>query len=279
MTLNDLKNELSALGFERDIAIDRALVFSVRRALSSIYTERSVYNSISIEHCPVMPTLVCKSFTHIPQKTESFNLKGSAFSFLVSGSGFFAVEENGVRTEYEFSSALYLWRIFISGEATLSFFGDFSFEVINLSVFEYIRSKNENELFAYGEPFEYDMTKLTDDFHSFVSIPTDEHGREISGALMRSGTLIIPWGYRGRINAVYKIAPPQVSENSPDEEIPVPKEIEHLVPLLSAAYYWADDAPDKAEYYLALYKDAMKMTKEFNTRALENKYNNVTGWV
>ena len=278
MTLNDLKNELSALGFERDIAIDKALTFCVRRALSTIYTERGVYNSISIEHRPVMPTLVCKSFTHTPGKTESFNLKGRAFSFSVSGSGFFAIEENGVRTEHEFSSALYLWRIFISNEATLSFFGDFAFEVINLSVFEYIRSKDENELFAYGEPFEYDMRQLTDDFNSFTSMPTDENGREISGILMRSSMLIIPWGYRGRINLVYKAAPPQVSEDTPDEEIPISRETEHLVPLLSAAYYWADDAPDKAEYYLALYKDAMKMAKEFNTRALGSGYNNVTRW-
>ncbi len=278
MTLNDLKNELSALGFERDISIDKALTFSVRRALSTIYTERSVYNSISIEHRPIMPTLVCKSFTHIPGETESFKLKGSAFSFSVSGSGFFTVEENGVRTEYEFSSALYLWRFFMSGEAILSFYGDFSFEVINLSVFEYLRSKNENDLFAYGEPFEYDMKKLADDFHSFVSMPTDECGREISGIVMRSATLIIPWGYRGKVNVIYKVTPPHVSENTPNEEIPISREIEHLVPLLSAAYYWADDAPDKAEYYLALYKDAMKMVKTFNTRAMWSGYNNITRW-
>lgn len=278
MTLNDLKNELSVLGFERDIAIDKALTLSVRRALATIYTERGVYNSVSIEHRPVMPTLICKSFTHAPKRTESFNLKGRAVSFSVSGSGIFSVEENGVRTEREFSSSLYLWRIFISGEATLSFFGEFSFEVINLSVFEHVRSENEKELFAYGEPFEYDMTKLTDDFHSFLSMPTDERGREIRGAIMRSGTLIIPWGYRGRINIVYKVASPEISEDTPDKEIPISREIEHLVPLLSAAYYWADDAPDKAEYYLALYRDAMKTLKQFNTRAIGGGYSDVTGW-
>jgi len=278
MTLNDLKNELSVLGFEREISIDKNLVLSIRRAISTIYTERGVYSSVSIEHRPVIPNLVCKSFTHIPEKVESFTLKGRAVSFSVSGSGFFSVEENGTRTEHEFSSPLYLWRIFISGEAKLSFYGDFAFEVINLSVFENIRSEKEKELFSYGEPFEYDMTDMCEDFHSFAALPTDENGREIPGALMRSGMLIVPWGYRGRINIVYKSSAPYVSENEPDKDIPVPRETEHLIPLLAAAYYWADDAPDKAEYYLSLYKDSLKAVKQFDTRLLGGGYRNVTRW-
>lgn len=278
MTLNDLKYELSALGFEREIAIDKALVISVRRAISTIYTERGVYDSFAIEHRPAIPTLISSSFTHLPTKTEIFNLKGRAVSFSVSGSGFFSIEENGVRTEHEFSSALYLWRFFISGEATITFFGDYSYEVINLSVFENIRSDSKEELFAYGEPFEYDMYSLRGDFHSFVSLPTDEYGREISGAVLRSGTMIIPWGYRGRINVVYKAAAPEISEDAPTKEIPIPKEIEHLVPLLSAAYYWIDDAPEKAEYYLGLYKDSLRAVKEFDSRIVGGGYRNVTRW-
>ena len=278
MTLNDFKNELSALGFEREIAIDKSLVLSVRRAISTIYTERGVYNSFAIEHYPVMPTLVCKSFTHIPKKTESFSLKGRAISFSVSGTGFFTIEEKGVLTEYEFSSPFYLWRIFISGEATVTFFGEYSFEVISLSVFENIRSENKEELFSYGEPFEYDMSALRGDFHSFASLPTDNQGREIAGAVMRSGKLIIPWGYRGRINIVYKSSAPLVSEDTPNAEIPIPKEVEHLVPLLASAYYWADDAPDKAEYYLSLYKDSMRAVKQFDTRLIGGGYQNVTRW-
>ena len=278
MTLNDLKNELSVLGFEREINIDKSLLYSVRRALATIYVERGVYNSFSIEHRPILPTLVCKFFTHTPGKSESFNLNGKAFSFSVSGSGSFTVSENGSQKEREFSSRLHLWRIFISKEATVTFHGNHSYTVTNLCLFENTRCDNEEELFEYGEPFEYDMLSLRDDFHSFVSMPTDEYGNEIDGAVMRSGKLIIPWDYRGRINLIYKVAPPDVSIDTPNAQIPVPKETEHLIPLLAAAYYWADDAPDMAEYYLGMYKDSMKAVKQFDTRSVGGGYRNVTGW-
>ena len=278
MTLNDLKEELSALGFEREIELDKNLLFAVKRALATVYTERGVYNSILIEHYPVMPTLVCKSFTHSAENSETFKINGRAFSFSVSGNGSFAIEENGKRREYSFSSPLYLWRGFISGEATLTFFGEFSFEVFNIAVFDAVRSMNEEDLFSYGEPFEYKISELREDFHSFASLPKDSMGNTIKGAMLRTDRLIIPWGYRGRILLYYKAAAPKINPDSPDEEIPMTRESEHLIPLLTAAYYWADDAPDKAEYYLALYKEALRAVKQFDTRALGGGYDDVTGW-
>lgn len=278
MTLNDLKDELSALGFEREIDIDKNLVFAVKRALSTIYTERGVYNALSISHHPLMPTLVCKSLTHVPGKSENFTLIGKAYSFTVSGTGYFAINDAGIRTEHAFSSPLYLFKGFISGEATLTFFGDFSFEVFSIAAFETIRSEREEELFSYGEPFEYRMSEIRNDFHSFVALPTDSFGNEIKNSAARGDRLIIPWGYQGNINVIYKVKPPEVSADYPDRELALATEILHLVPLLSAAYYWADDAPDKAEYYLALYKEAMRSAKQFNTRRITSDYKDVTGW-
>ena len=278
MTLNDLKDEISSLGFEQEIDLDKSLVFAIRRSLCAIYTERSVYNTLSIEHRPTMPTLVCKSFVHDPETIETFKLCGRAYSFTVCGSGFFRIDENGTVSEHSFSSPLYLWRGFIDGEATITFFGEFSFEVINLAVFEKIASDREENLFSYGEPFEYKISDLRGDFHSFASMPTDAYGRDISGAMLRGNTLIIPWDYRGRINLVYKVKPPTVSIDLPNADIPIAREVEHLVALLAASYYWADDAPDKAEYYLMLYREAMKAVKQFDTRRIGGGYDDVTGW-
>jgi len=137
---------------------------------------------------------------------------------------------------------------------------------------------NEEDLFSYGEPFEYKISELREDFHSFASLPKDSMGNTIKGAMLRTDRLIIPWGYRGRILLYYKAAAPKINPDSPDEEIPMTRESEHLIPLLTAAYYWADDAPDKAEYYLALYKEALRAVKQFDTRALGGGYDDVTGW-
>jgi len=278
MTLNDLRDEISALGFEREIDIDKNLIFAVRRALATVYTERSVHNAFFVEHHPIMPTLVCKFFTHSPENTESFTLKGKAYSFAVSGTGFFSVEEDGARTEHSFSSPLYIWKGFIKNEATVRFFGEYAFDVFNVALFDALKSDSEDDLFYYGSPFEYNLSELRRDFHSFTSLPTDEHGQKIKGALLQGDKLIIPWGYRGKINLTYKVKAPEVSMNFAESEIGIAREVEHLIPLLSAAYYWADDAPDKAEYYLALYKDAMRSAKQFDTRNLGGGYDDVTGW-
>ena len=148
----------------------------------------------------------------------------------------------------------------------------------NIAVFDSVRSDREEDLFYYGAPFEYDLSELRRDFHSFTALPTDEYGREIRGAAVTGSKLSIPYGYRGRISLLYKSKAPDVDPDLPDSEIKTEREIEHLVPLLAASYYWADDAPDKAEYYLALYKDAMRAVKQFDTRRLGGGYNDVTRW-
>lgn len=279
MTLNDLKEEICALGFEKDIAIDKNLLFAIRRALSTVYTERGILSSFFIEHRLSRPTLIFDNLTHTEKSSESFLLSGKAYSFTVSGTGSFIVEENGVRKEYSFSSPLYLWRGFINGDATLTFFGEFTFEVFNLAVFKTVRSDKEDELFAYGEPFEYNLGTLRDDFYCIASAPTDENDMAIEGAMVRGNRLIVPWGYNGRIKITYKIKPPRISAESPSEEIEISEESRHLVALLASAYYWIDDAPEKAEFYLAMYKDTLKSVKEYDTRLIGSGYGNVTGWI
>ncbi len=278
MTLNDLREELSVLGFEREIDTDLSLVTAIRRALSTIYTERAVYNSISIEHQPIMPTLVCKNFVHNPNESEVFSINGAAYSFTISGKGGYKIQQGAVLTEHFFDSLSALQRGFISSKATITFFGALSFKVFNLAIFSENEFDDENKLFAYGEPFEYKLSKLKNDFHSFTSLPTDKNGNEINGVLLSGDSLFIPWEYRGKINLTYKVTPPRLSIDDPDSELFVPKEIEHLIPLLAASYYWLDDSPDKAEYYYKIYRESMTAIKRHDTRRLGGGYKNVTGW-
>ena len=278
MTLNDLKDEISALGFEREIETDKNLLFSIKRALAAVYSERGILNSFFIEHYPNIPNLVFERLTHCAESSETVAIHGKAYSFTVSGTGYFAIEENGVRREHSFSSPLYLWRGFINGDATITFFGEFSFEVFNLAVFESTRSDSAEDLFAYGEAFEYDLSKLKSDFYCIAALPTDEKDREITGVLVRGNRLLIPWGYEGRIKITYKLSAPEIKSDEPNAKIDVSAERERLIALLASAYYWADDAPEKADFYLAMYKDTLKSLKEHDTRALGGGYKNVTGW-
>ena len=278
MTLNDLKEELSAMGFENSIEADKNLILAVRRALATVYTERGVYKSFKMSHYPALPSLICKRLTHTPGETETFTLMGEAFSFSVFGSGAFSIISDGVKTVHEFDTLRYVWRGFISPSAVLEFFGDTPFSVMNLAVFEKKPAASEEKICVYGEPLEYSLSELVPDFHSFASLPTDISGKEIKGAILSSEKLLLPFSYQGEVNLSYKAAPPKISLDRMDEELMLPKETEHLTALLSAAYYWLDDDADKANFYLALYKDALKGVKQYDTRQLGGGYKNVTGW-
>ena len=119
MTLNDLKEDLSALGFERDIEIDKSLITAIRRALATVYTERGVYQKLTLEHFPKRPMLIFKSFTHKMNENESFNLTGAAYSFTVCGKGSYTIEANGINTVYNFDTPHSLCRGFIPSEANM----------------------------------------------------------------------------------------------------------------------------------------------------------------
>jgi hypothetical protein len=280
MTLNDLKNDISSLGFEREIALDNNFVNAVRRALATIYTERGVYKKITILHFPKRPHLILKSFTHKMNETVSFRISGHAYSFTVCGKGSYKVEENGVSTVHDFNTPHGFCCGFISSEATITFMGKYAYFVLNFAAFDEITSDNKESLFAYGEPFVYKMSEKCDDFHSFSSMATDEYGCEIRGASLYGETVEVPWNYDGAINLTYKAAAPKISIDSAQEDFFVPKESEHLISLLAASYYWLDDDTEKAEYYLLLYREALESARKYDTRRINGAgFQNVTGWI
>ena len=278
MTLNDLKDEISALGFESEISADKNFIIAVRRALRTIYTERSVYKTLTLEHYPTEPSLIFELLRHNPEKREEYLLKGEAYSFKTSGRGAFSITEGGKKTEHKFDTPTAVWRGFISSEAKIEFYGESRFAVISLATFSALSTLREEEIPLYSHPYEYRMKSLAPDFHSFSSLPLDAEEKEISGAHLLDEKLILPSGFSGRVNLTYKAAAPHVSLDNLGEELSLPSEIEHLVALLAAAYYWLDDDADKAEFYLSLYKDALRATRYNDTRRLGGGYRNVTGW-
>ncbi len=278
MTLNDLKEEICSLGFESEIEIGKGLLFAVRRALATIYNERGVYKSLCVYQNPERPNLLFKRLRHTAGSVETYELSGSAFSFTVSGIGGFSIEENGTKTIHNFDTQFHVWKGFINTGANISFFGELCFDVFDLTTFKERRYRSEEDIPVYGEPIEYRISDTVTDFLSFCELPRDESGGFIDGAALSADRMIIPYSYEGKIRLTYKSAPPAVNLDEPDRELSISKEIEHLVPLLSGAYYWLDDDEEKAQYYLSLYSSALSAVKKQSTRRLGGGYENVTGW-
>ena len=277
MTLNEIKKEVAHLGFESEGAIDSSIESAVRRALATVYTEHGARALGWIYQSSPTPKRHIPMISHRAEVDDVIPLDGGTYAFVVCGAGSFEVKDaGGTRTQgFDTQSAYVCGRVNSEGE--IRFKGEFRYTVYDLCIYE--------EAFAdgdappmYGRTRGYDLSEIFPDFLFATSAPTDECGVKIAGASIYADTMYIPYGYTGRIGVEYRKRAPEVSIDTPDRELDIPKELESLVPLLAAAYVWLDDDADKAQYYMSLYRDGMSAVKLYTRRAVDTGFENATGW-
>jgi hypothetical protein len=112
----------------------------------------------------------------------------------------------------------------------------------------------------------------------YVYLKYSKDGYEINGARICADTLYLPSDFKGEVNILYKRRPEALCIDYPDAEIDIPRSTENLLPLLVASYLWLDDDPDKAQYYMQLYRDEMARLKRYIPSVIGGGYQDVTGW-
>ena len=278
MTLNDIKAEVASLGFESEIEKEDVFLVALRRALDTVYTERGVHKNVRIICNPTPPKTLYEMIIHRGNDTQSFQIEGKAYSFSVCGRGIFTVSDDFGDIEYRFDSPLAYFRGFVNGSATITFSGEFCYTVHNLCDFESLSGDKEEDIPYYSERVEYKISDYAPDFLSLLEMPTDNRQIKLDCAELCGSNLILPYSYIGEVNLKYRSAPPTVSPDEADEEIDLPRELLHLVSLLTASYVWLDDDAEKSRYYYSLYRDAMTGVKLYSTRCLNTEYKDVLRW-
>ena len=279
MTLTDIKNEVCALGFDSDISINDSLISSIKRALRTIYTERGETAIADIYQEPYLPCIYHERIVHRGDKGDTvIKLCGAAYAFAASGIGGFRIKTGEKTREYSFNSQFSEFSGTLDGDGEITFFGKYMFVVYDLSVYDAIRSDEPGDIARYTGITNYDLKKLTRDYMFAVSVPKNEHGKDIIGASIHATTLSVPSTYRGRIRIKYRKGIPEFSPDTPDEQVNLPEEYHSLLPLLTASYVWLDDDADKAQYYMSLYRDGMAALKLYTSKEVNPSYSDVVGW-
>ena len=277
MTYNDLKTEVAALGFDDEVENEEALLRATRRALNFIFTERPIYRSLTIHQISKAPIRTLEQMIHKGGITDSVLLSGiRSYSFKTSGIGKYSVTDALGEREFEFFGTAE-HKGFVHGDGELKFIGDYTFSVYDVALFDELFGPGTEDIPMHGEFTEYNMGSLASDFLSFVSLPRNGYGIDINGASVSGRTVRIPKSYEGKITLTYKAKANSVS-GRPEEEIIAPIGCEHLVPLLVSAYVWLDDDPDKAQYYMSLYREGMSAVKYYDRPEMNSEYVNVNGW-
>lgn len=276
MTTKQLMESVSALGFEREVVEKELFFSSANRALSLIFTDLEVTRTVRVSKEPMEIVSHVPKYRHTGEQ-NSFPLSGKAYSFTSSGTGKYKVTDGYREYTYSTSGNMTEHRGFIDEGGSITFFGDYAFTVYDLTCFGARPGEKLSDVPIYDGEDYIDIASIWGDYLSFTSLPVDDNGRTLTNVSLREGKLSIRGGVHGGITVTYRRAPSQIFPDDYAAPIDVPREAEVLLPLLTSAFMWLDDDPEKAQYYMALYQSTLITVRSGMNRKLDAVYS-TNGW-
>ena len=277
MTLNELKNDVAKLGFESYIEDEDCFIASANRALSLIYIDRPMSKSAVITFKGPGVNLTREFIEHRSGESISIHCKGKAISFRSSGIGECVVRDNTGAGSVQLTGDRQLVKQFISGDATITFLGNYYFTVSNLAVFDDLLSNKPLDIPEYNPYQEINPKDYCDDFRAFNSYPCDKFGNPIDSVTLLDGRIRAPFDYRGEMYLTYYRTPKAIDKTNQNVSIDISEECAPMLPLLTASFLWLDDDSAKAQYYMSLYRDMIANTKRYSINKIDTAYR-VNGW-
>ena len=121
-----------------------------------------------------------------------------------------------------------------------------------------------------------DLSVMIPDLLFFLDVRRAD-GTVVGDAVVHGHILTVPAGIDGELTVYYHRAPVRLRGDDA-QTVDVPQGCEHLLSLLTASYLWLDDEPERAQYYLSLYRDGMLRTVQANKKSHTQPYTDVLGW-
>ena len=280
MTVAELYMSVAQLGFEDSLEYEDAFILAANRALLQVNALRPATRSYTLAHMP--PENLIKGVGHAPffktNKELVFEATDAvAYYFEACGNGLIAIEakkEDGTWRRIggvTFSSSgmtSYKGFIkdgteFVPGAVRLRAEGQYAYTLQNVAMYGYVFSDNAADICAFGSYTAYDISTIVPDFMSLAAPPIraeDGFAYLNQGYDVENGrVLFLPREQQGVYKVVYNRLPnaiPADGDAASDESIvDLDEELCALLPMLIASYIWADDEPEKAQYYLTLYRE------------------------
>lgn len=304
MKLNELYASVAQLGFEDSLEDIPAFFSAANRAQMQINALRPLTAIADIYHRRPENLIQGASYKVYEYTGEDIIFTASAaakaYYFEVMGEGRWQVELYDktkdrwlVTFARDFKTGSFTavrGHVKLDGEFTdwpvrLRFIGEYAFRVRNAALWRSVYSSNENDVPAYERYARYDLKKYDPNFICVCDNPfVDGFTRMSKDYYFESNSiLVLPAEEERGIKIKYKKAPRALEyKDAPESdsitEIELDPELVELMPLLIAAYIWADEGDGKAQYYLDLYYRRAAEIEAKNRSREGAKYANVTGW-
>ena len=270
-------NSTSALGFLDTVSDTALFLESAKRALDIIFTDKTVTRRVSIHTLRPELLRLIPEYCHCGgESSMAWKLKCRAYSFTTVGTGSYTVFEGGKSKTVNFSGTRHHRHLANEGEVILTFYGECAFTVRDIAAYSAPISKNEENVPLFEELFSIDIKKELNDYQSLWGDVTDKYGIPKS-AYEKDGVIYTAAAESGICNLTYRRKAPDIEHLSLDAALDIPPECEALLPLLTAAIILLDDDADKAQYYMALYRDLLDRQTQNGTGLGSARYL-TNGW-
>lgn len=278
MTVAQLYRSVAQLGFEDSLEYEEGFILAANRALLQVCRLVPCERTYYLNHRPLENLLSGVGFSPI-FKTDDliFEAQGArSYYFEVCGYGLALIEALSESGDWEqIGEELFETESFtahrghikrdgvaVDGKVRLRFTGEYAYTVRHIAMYAYVLHPSEDRIPPFSPVTKYDMGELTDDCLSLVSlcVRDGEAKRLYSDYYVESGRVIcLSASAPGAYEVTYIHKPTEISSDDLAKENDTPIDLDEdlcaILPLLVAAYIWVDDEPEKAQYYLTLYRD------------------------
>jgi hypothetical protein len=305
MTIEELYSSVAQLGFETSLESNERFFYAANRALLQVNRIKPVTSIYRLNHFPLNNLIEGNHFEPVCKDKEALIYvaeNARSYYFECNGNGSVIIEKN---TDGETWTAIGDIRLSssdgrfieykglildgakpVEGMVRLRFDGDYLYYVQNVALYGSLLSNNAKDVPVYARHTAYDIASLTNDFMSFVRPPIADAARGTAFVLDQDyfieeeGKILIPASVKGVFDICYNRRPRKITsagmENN--ETIDLSEELCAILPNLVASYIWVDDEPDKAQYYLSLYREQVAEIAAKQKDMRPFVYRNKTGW-
>lgn len=304
MRVSELYEQVAGLGFETSLDDGNNRFYQAAgRALLQINALRPRKGVLEISHRTPRNAVPMPSFAPILHETEDIIFEGSgikAYYFECDGLGMMYVEgmvdgDWQIIGEVELTECVafrpYKGLVLrdgkpFGGAVRFRFTGEYVYALRCMAMYPMLYGRGEEDIPPFKPFYRYGMKELAADFLSFCTPPikVEECDRMLNQEyrIEENDVLLLPYGEDGLYRVHYKRLPKAlVNIGAPDADetkIDLDEELCSLMPLLTAAYVWAEDEAELAQYYLTLYRERAADIEARDRNAAPVVIKNVYGW-
>jgi hypothetical protein len=302
MTVSELYNSVAQLGFEDSLEDDDRFIYAANRALLQVNAIRPATSAYIINHMPLKNKVIDSKFDPIENTDELFfyaeNVK--SYYFEADGKGTLVIEkkeaDSWVQVGFVELTGMHGFKSyrgfikqdgeFFNAPVRLRFTGEYIYFVRCVAMYEHLYSDVDTDIPAYEPYTRYDISELVTDFLALSSpLIIESSGLTYmnQGYSVENGrAILLPHDANGLYKVTYNRIPQRIDDeyaaSNNTAKIDLDEDLCTLLPILIASYIWLDDEPEKAQYYLMLYKERAIEIERKIYNATPVLIENTNGW-